>query len=88
MNQAKVFDGNIAYNRVSKATARKLYNEGKFIVFCPVKLHPFGEFRSSMMIQNTQEWKDFDHAVTNFEWYNCQLNETGYYAAFYIQQEN
>lgn len=26
----------------------------------------------------------FDTFVQNFEWYNCQHNETGYYTSFYL----
>jgi hypothetical protein len=26
----------------------------------------------------------FDTFVNSFEWYNCTMNETGYYTAFYL----
>ena len=31
------------------------------------------------------ERKPFDDVAREFEYYNCQLHETGYYAAFYVE---
>lgn len=87
MNKVKAIDGKTAFVRIGKRAARIAFDAGKPVVFCPVKLYPFGGFRPSVMIQKTADgWNDFDYAVSNFESYNCQLNETGYYAAFYIEE--
>ena len=88
MNKITAYDGNTRFERISKAKAKQVFDAGKPVVFCPVKFHPFGGFRPSCMIDNSQgEWKDFDYAVTNFQWYNCTCNETGYYTAFYVNSE-
>lgn len=95
MNRVKAYDGNILYIRVSKTKARQAYVAGKPVVFCPVKLYPFGSFRPSMQIDNKMALASidapggqgssayFNAMVRDFEWYNCNSNETGYYAAFY-----
>lgn len=86
MNHIKAMDGSTSFNRVAKAAARKAFNEGLVVVFCPCKLHPFGGFRSGMMVQKGQSGvDDFDYAVANFQSYNC-TSETGYYASFYIAE--
>jgi hypothetical protein len=95
MNQFTVRDGNTVFKRVSKVAARKVYESGKPVVLCPVKLYPFGGFRPSCMVQrNLQDEESrakcelkidsFDDVVQNFQWYNCNLNETGKYASFYV----
>lgn len=91
MNQI-VIDG---WKRVSKTTARKLYDEGKTIRLCPVKCHPCNEYYPmsfDMSINDTWaveplEWeKTFDARTNQFEYYNCQYNELGKYAAFYVKE--
>lgn len=84
MNTIHANDGDVRYVRVSKVAARKAFDAGKVVVLCPVRLYPFGSFRPSCMIDDKQEGT-FDALVRNFEWYNCQLNETGYYASFYVR---
>lgn len=84
MNHVKAMDGSTAFNRVSKAAARKAFNAGREVVFCPCKLAPFGPFRPSVMFQKGQRGRDdFDGTVKDFQHYNCNMNETGYYASFY-----
>lgn len=87
MNKITALDGNVRHNRVSKAAARKMWDAGRPVVFCPVKLYPFGGFRPSCMLQKSDERPDFDTAVQDFVWYNCQLNETGFYPAYYVAEE-
>lgn len=88
MNKVTAYDGNTRFERVSKAKARQLFDTGKPVVFCPINLYPFGGFRPSCMIDNSKgEWKNFDYAVSNFQWYNCTCNETGKYTAFYVNAE-
>ena len=86
MNKFEAFDGDTKFQRISKRAARTAYNAGKPVVLCPVKLYPFGGFRPSMMIQKTElpEYS-FYTRVRDFESYNANCNETGYYASFYIE---
>lgn len=86
MNKHKFYDGNTPFVRINKRAARIAFEAGKPVVFCPVKLAPFGGFRPSVMMQKSDASASFDDSVKNFEWYNCQLNETGYYTAFYITE--
>lgn len=83
MNKIIAYDGDTRHVRVTRREARKIFNQGAPVVFCPSKLYPFGGFRPSCMVQNSDAWPDFDCAVRNFEWYNC-THETGYYPAFYV----
>ena len=86
MEKLTVRDGDICYRRVSKVTARKAFNDGKQVVFCPCKLYPFGGgWRHSMKIQRNPDIESFDYAVQMFQWCNCNY-ETGYYVSFYIQE--
>jgi hypothetical protein len=72
--------------RISKSRARKLWAQDKIIHFCPVKLRPGLPFASDIAYYpEEQKNNDFNKTVLNFEWYNCQMNETGYYTAFYLR---
>lgn len=95
MNVFTAKDGNTTFKRISKVAARKAYLEGKPVVLCPCKLYPFGGFRPSCMIQRDAEddaqrdalgltGHSFNERVQNFEWYNCNMNETGYYTSFFV----
>jgi hypothetical protein len=96
MNKLIAYDGDTKFVRVSKAAARKAYDAGQPVVLCPVKLAPFGGFRPSCMVQRDFEDEKqrasyglsvntFADVVRDFCWYNCQLNETGYYASYWVQ---
>ena len=58
--------------RISKRTARKLFNEKKDFLIIPCKVNP--EIFE----------KDFDVLVREYTFYNCSY-ETGYYPAYYIE---
>lgn len=79
-----IIDG-ITYTRISKATARKLFDDGEVIGICPVKIDPssiwggMAEFQKGHKCEN---W-GFDDFVNCFIYYNCQLNETGKYPKFF-----
>jgi len=88
MNKITAYDGNTRFERISKVKAKQLFNAGKPIVFCPVKLYPFGGFRPSCMIQGDDDpHQEFADYVLQFQWYNCNCYETGYYTAFYVNSE-
>lgn len=75
--------------RVTKKEARKLFRRGKLIWVCAHKVRPgssyyyeFGISRNSI----TNDDREFDSRVDNYEIYNCNPN-TGNYAAFYVNIE-
>lgn len=79
-----VIDG-VTYTRISKATARKLFDDGNVIGICPVKVNPESfwggmcEFQKGHKCEN---WS-FDDFVNNFVYYCCQMEETGKYPKFF-----
>lgn len=85
MNKHKFYDGKTPYVRINKREARDAFNAGKPVIFCPVKLAPFGAFRPSVMVQKSEQSENFDETANTFEWFNCQHNESGYYTAFYVE---
>ncbi len=87
MLKIKARDGDVRYIRISKAQARKAFDAGKAMWFCPCKLYPFGGWRPACLINPAdyaEAQRPFDTVVRDFESYNCTCNETGTYAAFYI----
>lgn len=70
--------------RVTKNTARKLYNAGMEVCFCPCKMHPFGFWNCGVVVHSGF---DFTKLVNGYEFYNCNLNEVGKYTAFYVKAE-
>lgn len=83
----------VTYERITKQKARKLYNNGKNVIFCPVNIRPSG-FYNLEILMNIQYDSDigilyepensFDKVLNRFEFYNCNCTETGYYTAFYF----
>ena len=73
------------YKRVSKWIAKKLYEAGEPILFCPVNLRP-GDIWGIGTIVIKKEGRTFEEILSEFEFYNCYNSETGYYAAFYIKE--
>lgn len=74
--------------RISKKTARKLYNAGDEILFIPCKLNPENNFYNLGMWQHKELWgqyENFELLCDQFEIYNCN-NEAGTYTAFYIKK--
>jgi len=67
--------------RISKAQARKSFDSGEKIVFCPCKLRPFGWAHAGIMIEKG-EFETFGKVVESFEFCNCD-SETGKYVSFY-----
>lgn len=88
MNRYIAMDGDIRYRRVGKAHARKAWNAGQDVVFCPQRLYPFGGWRPSMLANRSGfAGRTFDDVVYEFESYNCNLNETGYCASYFVRAE-
>lgn len=85
--------------RISKTKARKLWGKADMRL-CPAKFAPGGPWRVDMPVfaseiasrlaseyEHEREQSAFDTYVRNFEWHNCQHNETGYYTAFYLTEK-
>lgn len=74
------------YIRINKTKARKLFNKniGIYIVPCKVACN-FSNMWIQPFIINNQAGFSFDQLVNNFEYYNCNDNETGLYAAYYVE---
>jgi len=73
------------YKRINKRTARSLYNAGHTIYLVPCRIWPNdqGPWIRPYPISK-KEGELFDNHVNAYEYYNCNYNELGYYAAFYI----
>lgn len=67
--------------RISKSEARKLYDRGEKVCFCPCKMRPFGYWNHEI-IKERDERYTFDRYVDYYEMYNCN-SETGKYTSFY-----
>lgn len=70
--------------RISKATARKLYNQGIPVYACPCKLRPGRPWSPEVMFP-TDTGRTFDQLVNAATFYNC-TPETGKYLAFYVAE--
>ena len=73
------------YKRITKRTAKKLYEMGHPILLCPVNLRPGGMWGIGCFVIK-KEGRTFEQDVSEFEFYNCYNSETGYYAAFYVKE--
>ncbi len=73
-------------DRVSKTTARKLYDSGKTVFLLGHKLW-IGMMYQPCPINQSDRFGDnsFDCNCNEFAWYNCDY-ERGYYPAFYVLQ--
>lgn len=76
--------------RINKREARRRYNAGERILFCPVKWRPLNRFYGlDVWIDKTNVSsleRTFDQIVNEFEFYNCHYPEAGRYTAFYIKE--
>ena len=79
----------VTYERINKRKAKRLYNDGKTVILCPVNIRPFGfcNFQGSFNRNNCGTdflFENFEKLVDFYEHYNCNHCKTGYYAAFYF----
>lgn len=77
------------FTRISKAMARKLFNNGTpvYILPCKVRLDN-AWFKPAMINRNNLDNESFEKIVNAFEYYNCNYNELGKYASYYLKEEN
>ena len=75
------------YERVTKTTAKKLYNDGRDIYLSPCKVYPSNEnkYMSPYKVDIVTSGMDFDTLVNHYEYYNCNYSELGKTAFFYIK---
>lgn len=86
-NRQFTFNDGMTVKRVNKATARRLFNEGVLIGFCPVNINPLSPWGVVVFRDNDDtdgDKLDFDKFVNAFTYYNCN-NEAGKYPAFYAK---
>lgn len=70
------------YTRIGKAEARKRYERGEDVFFCPVNSNPDSPWG---VVWCPPLGEDFRHLCEKFRYYNCDA-ERGYYPAFYIER--
>jgi len=70
--------------KITKATARKMYNNKQSFIMVPHKMHPNSIF--AVEIKPGWMFRNFDVMYNEFRYYNCNP-ETGYYIAFYIKED-
>ena len=77
--------------KIDKRKARNLYNRGISIYLLPCKVRLNNAWYTPHEININDypyESDSFDKHVNAYEYYNCQYNELGYYASYYIKEES
>jgi len=84
MNKIEV-DG---YRRVSKNEARNLFDAHEGFFIFPCKVLPSNQWGIGAKIEKNDFaiGCDFDRLVDAYEQWNCQYNEWGKYASFYVKE--
>jgi hypothetical protein len=85
MRNLEFNDGATNWVQVQKRTAKRLFEQGKELVFCPCKMYPFGAWDVGMVV-DAKRYKaediSFESCVANFEYYNTSAKQ-GMYTTFY-----
>lgn len=85
----------VSYKKVTKPTARKLFNSGTPVYLLPSKVNAFIVFDRNykgaiqpVVISHKEDdgENQFDRTVNEFEYYNCN-SEMGYYAHYFIKEQ-
>jgi hypothetical protein len=89
------------FKKIRKTTAKKLYDEGTQIYVVPCKVYPSfsNPWIKPFEMQYTNEMKErdqnypslafentFESRINAFEFYNCNDNQAGKAAAYYIYE--
>lgn len=76
--------GNCEYERVSKRTARRLFNEGTTVYALPCKVRLIDNMWLPLMCLGnaTNNYGNFDSLSNECTYYNCD-SEAGYYLAYF-----
>lgn len=83
MNNRVFYQNNRRFERVTRQTAERAYNNGLAVVACPVNLRPFAPWNPEAILTR-QSGETFAQAVNACSYYNCINRETGRYLAFYL----
>ena len=87
------------YTRISKATARKIYNNGGYIFMLPCKARLDSMWISPARFNKSEfctaatvgidtvvpRNHEFETVVNCYSYYNCNYSELGKYPAFYVK---
>ncbi len=77
------------FKKVTKTTAKKLFNAGKAIYLLPCKANINSIWFTPYRVKNTDNTENkndfFNYLVNSFEYYNC-TNETGKYRALKLKR--
>lgn len=86
MKQLEIGD----FKRISKAAAKKLYDNGGTVYVCPINMDPTNPYWSMAAEINKQDLEglDFNKMINQYTYYNCINNQTGLYPAFYVEVNN
>ena len=85
----------VSYKKVTKPTARKLFNSGTPVYLLPSKVNAFMVFDNNykgfiqpvvISYKEDRGENQFDRTVNEFEYYNCN-SEMGYYAHYFIKEQ-
>lgn len=83
MKNYKFYGDNVTLQRVSKNTARTLFNDGETIRICMNKVNPVNDFYGFYAdVTKNINGDDFDIMVNSYTFYNA-CYQLGYYTAFY-----
>lgn len=69
--------------KITKTTARKLWNEGKEFTIVACNMRP--EYGIVARVEWQKQFRDFDQFVDRFTVFNCGNGETGRYPAYYTE---
>lgn len=72
--------GPVCIKRINKREARNRFNKCEDIYISPCKFNPELTYSTISRLSSG----NFDTVVNTFEYYNCNNNETGTYASFYV----
>ena len=93
MNSELFMLSNARYIRVNRKRAKRAYNDGATVIIAPVyaNMYYHGAQMWTMiskmeLFKRYDEVIDFDKFMNEYEWYNCQYNELGKYAKYFIYE--
>ena len=73
------------YQQISKAKARRLYNDGATVYLCAAKMRPGATYWSMSANVNSKNGYDFTKLCNSYQFYNCS-SETGRYIRYYVKE--
>lgn len=82
------------FTRITKKQARARFETNETFVMCPAKIYPGGPWASHSTIfpglskpEGYEDlWDSFDSVYNSWAYYNASY-ETGYYAHFYVENQ-